>query len=513
MNEHYECRFKRDQFYTDIRKEANYEKINQRRAKITIENNIKKSSKSSLHDYKLDLELAYNLHQIDQVQNIVHEIRYYVSSSENQNDKTYKEFYEAELEKFFVLFISEHYDFSRSIQSEALWAWSNVSAADFGMIKHVIINTNFVDCLVRMLMSQDLEHLEHAMYILSNLVAQGEGLVLRDQLISNGYIDNLVTRLSEMLDYNAQSQTLRQTSTWFISNLLKGAPFPDASYLDPTYKNLANFCIKAIKIDDTEVIKECLWSIFYFATAHQDKKEQSYMRCEFLISHESFYKDMQMAYDQSQDKGPQLQKPIIEIILFVNFVQDQKAKDLQKYGICNQLLEGLHSITDIQVKCCRILFNMAAEKDEKEFPKIMLERDDLMKKLIEMLTTARESVKVELSWFFYNITYCAPVEILTNFLIKHKDRVFEAIQNSLDGMNNPEYQLKMIGTIRNLLRYGEKISKNEGSDTNLVQNEFLECGDQSLEHLNVLQYHKYEKVYQESTKLIEDYFPSDEMDD
>ena len=122
------------------------------------------------------------------------------------------------------------------------------------------------------------------------------------------------------------------------------------------------------------------------------------------------------------------------------------------------LFQGLHLHREIQEKTCRILMNMLSVKEQ--FPKPILERDDLILKLMSMLLDARDSVKLELSWVFHNMLYCAPPKVLTDFLVKYKDTIFETLLNSLDGCNDPRFLLKMLCTIENLLRHGKRLEKD-----------------------------------------------------
>lgn len=101
-------------------------------------------------------------------------------------------------------------------------------SAEFRQIKPILEKTNAIDSVIRFITVDDLTLFEHSIWALTNIIGEGDGLIVREKLIKLGVVDAV---LDKMLNTERSNKHVIRTVTWFFANIMKGPPFPDKSYL------------------------------------------------------------------------------------------------------------------------------------------------------------------------------------------------------------------------------------------------------------------------------------------
>lgn len=157
------------------------------------------------------------------------------------------------------------------------------------------------------------------------------------------------------------------------------------------------------------------------------------------MTHENIERHLINIALEDGDKSVQFLRPILRILGQISLAQEDDVKKIVNAGISDLLVKTLQChLRQFKRESAWILSNLFASPPD--IIDQLLKKNDLMRLLINCLTdTIHDEVKIEVSYCFYNITYCGQVNQVITMLEEHKETIFHSLLESLNGESNVSY--------------------------------------------------------------------------
>lgn len=516
---------KRDQFLIDIRKQETMEHINKSRKRIYMglchNPNLqitKQETQDRLNEYKRDIDFAFSNGKTSGLSLIVQNIRFICSSDENYSPVN--EFLNAGLRDYFIDFLTEKYDNIPEIQSNAQDTWYNIFVADFEKITPIIENTPIIDNTIRFLCKGKIRLFTAAVGILRNIIGDNDkqSFVIRENFLLNGIVGKVISEVNSF-EQAKVNQTMSEevcethftelsnTTLEFFASVLQGPPYLDSQFLD-VCKSIISYCAKHI-LNDNENSSEALWCIVFFLQSATGRVNDTLNeRVIYTMQQEGMEKRLIYIFTDNETKNTKISMPLIKIISFV--AQTEETRIIENFinadiaSLFIQCLSPNQNLYFFKTTGICALTNIFCS--HALYIKELLMNGELMCLLIQSLQSEHLGLKIELAYCFRNIINCFSFQVQNSFFQKFDHIFYENFLGSLDPDSSPHFQIPMLENFESLQKIG-KI--NSDKDQNLIQNRFL---DNDCENLDKLQAHSNQIVYIIISRIIEQYFPYDDVE-
>lgn len=365
------------------------------------------------------------------------------------------------------------------LQFEATWVLTNL-ASDQTDSAQVVVDAGGMEALVPLLDSPDDDVREQSTWALGNL--SGDCIAFRDRALYLGMVPALLRNFRPQ----QQRATLTQTMAWCMSNLCRGKPAPRFHVVEPLLGALSWL----IQKDDEEALADTCWALSYI-TEGGDECAQAVvdtgaaMRLVRLMEHPS----------------PMIQTPAVRAVGNILTGADQPTQvviDAGALPILHRLLG--HKKRAIKKEACWGLSNIAAGS-RRQLQRLI--DQGVLPKVVELLASAEFAVKREAAWVIGNAT------ALKDDAQIHQIVRAGAIHPMVDIMHSHDVKLirVVLETLENVLEVGERAQMARGLAVNLYA-ELVESSG-AVEHLEGLQDHEDESIYQQAVNILERYFQDD----
>jgi len=360
------------------------------------------------------------------------------------------------------------------LQFEAAWALTNIGSSD---LTSSIFDAGVVPLLVPLLVSNDAQLREQAAWCIGNIA--GDCFSYRDAVLSApGAVDGLLLNI-----VHPSSQSMLRNVTWTVSNLCRGnKPKPSLDKLAPIVPVLRELVEKC---DDEETLVDACWALSYISDGDNEKIDLVVDNglCEFLV------KLLQ------QDQEGKFVAPCLRTLGNVVTGSDHHTQTALEAGLLRvlpSLLESSRSGTRKEAAwtCSNITAGTRSQIGA------FLAMPGLPEAIVEALRSGEWSTQKEAAWAISNICNGGSSEHIQCIVERYK-----VISPICDLLNCAD--TRIISIMLNSIEAILKLNANEY--VNLIEE------SDGLEKLESLQNHKDDSIYEQSKRIIENYFGVEEQ--
>lgn len=368
-----------------------------------------------------------------------------------------------------------------TLQFEAAWTLTNVAS---GTTAHtqVIIQSGAIQAFIGLLGSPNAEVKEQAVWALGNIA--GDSPAFRDYVIQANGVNGMLSVFQ-----NGAKISMIRNATWSLSNLCRGKPQPNFEQIQAVLPTLA----KLVMMDDVEVLTDALWALSYIS----DDNGATNNKIQAVIDHNVVPRVVQcLNHHQTSVQVPALR--------CVGNIVTGDDRQTQSVLSCNPLpfLLGLmsHRKKGIKKEACWAISNITAGSS----PQIQCVLDaNLVPPLVCLMREGEFDIQKEAAWALSNATSGGNNKQI-RFLVKC------GAVPALCGLmvcSDPKIVMVALEALENILKVGKKDATKTAS-----VNAYCDIMEESggLDHLESLQRHDNDEIYEKSIHILREFFESEE---
>mmetsp|Transcript_10907 Transcript_10907/g.16477 ORF Transcript_10907/g.16477 Transcript_10907/m.16477 type:complete len:519 (-) Transcript_10907:165-1721(-) len=374
------------------------------------------------------------------------------------------------------------------LQFEAAWILTNIASGEHQFTQEVV-NHNAIPVLLELFQSPSAEVREQAVWTIGNIA--GDCAQFRDQCLEAETLPKLLWLL-----YNSESNIqIVRNIVWTISNLCRGKPSPDYSYVSQALP----IAVELLSHTDEEVVADAAWAISYISDASDDRIN--------MVINSGVIPKMIEFFAHSGYQIPAIRT--VGNIVTGNDLQTQIVVDAGALANFHYLLGSPKR--NVRKETLWTISNIAAGTPDQVAAVV---NSGLMPLVIAQLSATEFEVRKEATWVVSNIALCGQDEQAAQLLN------FEVIPPLCDILCSHDSKSIMIAleALENLLKIGrheiEMANSMSGGggfvqeDSNAVVKSIIECG--GLAKIDELQSHRSDEIYHLAARIIDEYFSFDE---
>lgn len=363
------------------------------------------------------------------------------------------------------------------IQFEAAWALTNVASADSDCTT-AVADSGAIPHLVALLRSGDPNVREQCAWCLGNI--SGDSPTLRDTVLQSGAMEGILLNIAQ-----PASPGLLGNVVWTLSNLCRGKPQPDLHMVSPAVPHLASLLTNPSTPED--VMVDVAWALSYLSDG-DDRRIQACQDANITS---------RLVELLSSDQ-PNLITPCLRTL--GNFVsgsdgQTQAVVDANVLGMMKHLLG--HRRKNIRKETCWLLSNIAAGTHTQIGA--VIQRTGLISAVVDALNNDQWEVRKEATWVISNVCTGGTTQHIESLV---EAGAIEAICGIMD-CADAKIIAVALEALEAILKTGEALNKVAG---------YVSLVDESggIDHIEGLQEHENDDIYEKAVAIIERYFGCDD---
>eukprot|EP01038_Epipyxis_sp_PR26KG_P012354 gene12354-16568_t len=372
---------------------------------------------------------------------------------------------------YLVAFLQRHDN--HELQFEAAWALTNIASTDR---TRLIVECNAIPHLVALLNSSNPDIREQSAWCLGNVA--GDGADLRDIVLSNGALEPLLANIN-----HPASLSLLKNCTWSLSNMCRGKPQVPLQMIRPALPILSNLILQNV---DQEIVIDATWALSYISDG-EDKRIQAVVELG-VVPH--FINML------TSGKIPLIVPALRTLgnIVSGNDSQTQTVLDANVLAAIVPLFGC--SKKNIRKEACWMLSNIAAGNSNQL--NSVFNTPELIPRILSQLSSTIEwEVRKEAAWVISNISTAG-----------NKNHVVQLVEM---GVIRPICELLEVSDAKILMIAMEALESvlDVGlKSSNQLITHYLHLVDEAggVDHLEQLQEHENNQIYEKAVKIIEKFF-------
>lgn len=363
------------------------------------------------------------------------------------------------------------------LQFECAWAITNLLADVAPDSSRIVLDCGGVVRLIDLLRSDNIDCQDQAIWALGNLA--GDSTKCRDACLNSG----AMTAVLEVLSRPDLPLRAVRNGVWAVSNLCRGRPFPALEKVAMAAPVMSQF----LTHHDNNVVVDATWGLSYLSDGPPERV-QLVVDCNVLPR----------VIELMSGPSSVLKTPALRIVGNIASGEDEQTQTLINAGALPYFLELLrHPKRAIRKEACWTISNISAGEP---YQIEALFNAGVFQPLLECLSAPELDVRKEAVWAIANVAFCGTRE-QTNCLVS-----YGVVPMLCDVLRVYDAKIASVAleALQVILQYSQDDFAKGLTAENVMAKEILDCG--GVEHIEQLQIHSDQGVYQLAMSILEAYF-------
>jgi hypothetical protein len=281
------------------------------------------------------------------------------------------------------------------LQFEAAWAATNIASADSKFTRRLVDDRGVYAFVELIKNSRDKAAIDQAIWGLGNIA--GDCPEFRDAVLETGVLTFILGNLKKF------PSNIRRNAVWAVSNMCRGKPSPQWSFVEPCLLPLAQLMREE---RDYEILVDILWAISFISEDRlEDKSKEIPDPLRRILEAGGKIDDSNSSFQLDSVMEAGVVPQVIKIIEYASDMAEKAFGEIQELrargmSIPDEFRNHLATSDFLMAPCTRILGNMVSGNDSQTDHVIS---NNFFRVIDKMIHCRVRNVRKEACWALSNV--------------------------------------------------------------------------------------------------------------